>query len=130
MYNKVFLIGRLTKDPVLRMTATGTANTRFTLAVDRIVRKGAEPVTDFLRVVAWSQLAQRCNDFLAKGRLIAVEGRLQISSYEKNGETMQSADIVLDNFQFLERKSAAAPTDSQAMSGAYGQQPTGDVVPF
>jgi len=114
MYNKVTIIGRLTRDPVLRMTSTGTANVRFTLAVDRITRKGEDQQTDFLRCVAWGALGQRCNDFLSKGRLVAVEGRLQLSTYEKNGETMPSAEIVIDNFQLLERKQTAGYQESSS----------------
>lgn len=128
MYNKVTIIGRLTRDPVLRMTSTGTANVRFTLAVDRITRKGEEQQTDFLRCVAWGALGQRCNDFLSKGRLVAIEGRLQLSSYEKNGETMPSAEIVTDNFQLLERKQT---TGSQENSGPYqNNNQNEEEVPF
>jgi len=129
MYNKVTIIGRLTRDPVLRMTTTGTANVRFSLAVDRITRKGEEQKTDFLRCVAWGVLGQRCNDFLSKGRLVAIEGRLQLSSYEKNGETMPSAEIVADNFQLLDRKPTSGYQDNNN-SYQNNQKKTEEEVPF
>jgi len=105
MYNKVFIIGRLTRDPEIRYTPSGIAVTRFSVAVSRNFRgKGNQPETDFLRVVAWRRLAEICGEYLKKGRLVAIEGRLQISSWEKNGEKMKSAEIVADNMQMLERK--------------------------
>ncbi len=107
MYNKSFLIGRLVRDPETRVTLSGVSVTRFTIAVDRTFGKqGQDKVTDFIRVVCWRRLAEVCGEFLAKGRLVAVEGRLQIESYEKDGEKRSSAEVVADNVQMLERKNA------------------------
>jgi single-strand DNA-binding protein len=103
MYNKVFLIGRLTRDPETRVTSSGISVTRFSIAVDRIRAKNKEGVTDFLRVVAWRRLAEITGEYLNKGKLVAVEGRLQISSYEKDGVQRTMAEIVADNVQMLDR---------------------------
>jgi len=104
MYNKVFLIGRLTRDPEVRYTSSGVAVARFTLAISRISKKEGGQDADFLRIVAWRRLAEICGEYLKKGRLVAIEGRLQISSYQKDGQTRKSADIVADNMQMLEKK--------------------------
>lgn len=104
MYNKAFLIGRLTRDPETRYTTAGVAVARFSLAINRPQRKDGSNEVDFLRVVAWRKLAEICNEYLHKGKLVAIEGRLQISSYEKNGQRLQTAEIVADNMQMLDRK--------------------------
>jgi len=103
--NKVFLIGRLVRDPEMRLTTSGVAVTRFTIAVDRVFKKqdGGENQTDFVRVVAWRRLAEICNEYLKKGKLVAVEGRLQVDVYERNGEKRESADVVADHMQMLDR---------------------------
>lgn len=107
MYNKAFLIGRLVRDPETRVTLSGVSVTRFTVAVDRTYgRQGQEKITDFIRVVTWRRLAEICGEYLAKGRLVAVEGRLQLDTYEKDGEKRTSAEVVADNVQMLERKHA------------------------
>jgi single-strand DNA-binding protein len=100
--NKAFIIGRLTKDPEFRMTPSGVALSQFTVAVDRIPRQENQS-TDFVRVVAWRRLAEICNQYLKKGKLVAIDGRLQISSYQKDGQTRQSTDIVAENMQMLDR---------------------------
>jgi len=106
MYNKVFLIGRLTRDPETRYTSAGIAVARFSLAVNRPPRRDSSNTgeVDFIRVVAWRKLAEICNEYLRKGKLVAIEGRLQISSYEKNGQKMQSAEVIAENMQMLDRK--------------------------
>jgi len=79
LLNRVILIGRLTKDPELRYTPNGVAVAKFTLAINR---KFNRDETDFIDIVAWRGLAENCANYLGKGRLAAVEGRLQIRSYE------------------------------------------------
>ncbi|MFA5928073.1 MAG: single-stranded DNA-binding protein [Candidatus Margulisiibacteriota bacterium] len=112
MYNKIFLIGRLTRDPDQRYTPGGFAVTRFSVAVNRPVRgKGGENEADFFRVVAWRKLAEICGEYLKKGMLVAVEGRLQLDSFEKNGERVTMAEIVADNMQMLERKGESRPAE-------------------
>ncbi|MFF3923132.1 single-stranded DNA-binding protein [Paenibacillus lactis] len=104
MLNRTILIGRLTKDPELRYTPTGVAVCQFTLAVDRpFTREGGERETDFIPIVAWRQLAETCANYLRKGRLTAVEGRIQIRNYENNeGRKIYVTEVIADNVRFLE----------------------------
>lgn len=105
MANLVFLIGRLTRDPEVRYTSsTQTAVCQFTLAIDRPVKAGAEKQTDFPRVTVFGKQAENCERFLAKGRLVGVQGRLQTGSYtNKDGATVYTTDVVADRVEFLER---------------------------
>lgn len=106
MINRIVLIGRLTADPELRQTPNGVSVTTFTLAVDRsFTKQNGEKETDFIRIVTWRGLAENCANYLKKGRLAAVDGRLQIRSYEnKEGRRMTIAEVVADNVRFLESK--------------------------
>ncbi|MBO8127844.1 MAG: single-stranded DNA-binding protein [Peptococcaceae bacterium] len=116
MFNKVILIGRLVREPELRFTPSGTPVANFTLAVDRpFVGQQGERGTDFIDVVTWRRLAEICAKNLGKGRLVAVEGRLQIRSYDDNqGVRRKAAEVVADTVKFLDRpKSQGAPTGSQ-----------------
>ena len=102
-YNKVVLIGRLVRDPDVRVTSSGISLTRFTIAVDRIrKRDGQEGVTDFIRIVAWRRLAEICGSYLKKGKLVSIEGRLQLDSYTKEGQEIESAEVVADNMSMLD----------------------------
>ena len=101
MLNRVILIGRLTRDPELRYTTNGTAVAQFTLAVNRRFNKDE---TDFIDIVAWRGLAENCANYLSKGSLAAVEGRLQISNYEnKDGQKRKTAEVVADDVRFLSK---------------------------
>ncbi len=110
--NHVSLIGRLTKDPELRFVAgSGTAVSQFTLAVDKGLsrdkkeqfKQQGKPTADFIRVVVWGKQAENCANYLAKGRLVAVQGSINVSSYKTNsGETRYSTDVVASNVEFLE----------------------------
>ena len=102
--NRVDLIGRLTRDPEVRYTSgTNTAVASFTLAIDRPPRKDGEKEADFPRVVVFGTQAENCEKYLKKGRLVAVQGRLQTGSYEnKNGETVYTTDVVASRVEFLE----------------------------
>ncbi|GAB6927957.1 single-stranded DNA-binding protein [Paenibacillus sp. JCM 10914] len=104
MLNRVILIGRLTKDPELRYTPSGVAVTQFTLAVDRpFTGQGGEREADFIPVVTWRQLAETCANYLRKGRLTAVEGRIQVRNYENNeGKRVYVTEVIADNVRFLE----------------------------
>lgn len=104
MFNKIILIGRLTADPELRYTPSGAAVAKFTLAVDR-GRKNqqGEKETDFIDIVTWQKLAETCANYLKKGRMVVVDGRLQIRSYEDNqGIRRKAAEVVADNVRFLD----------------------------
>jgi single-strand DNA-binding protein len=106
MLNTVILIGRLTKDPELRYTPAGVAVAQFTLAVDRPFSggQGRERETDFIPIVVWRQQAETVANFLRKGRLAAVEGRIQIRNYDNNeGRRVYVTEVVADNVRFLDR---------------------------
>lgn len=110
MLNRVILIGRLTRDPELRYTTNGTAVAQFTLAVNRKFNKDE---TDFIDIVAWRGLAENCANYLNKGGLAAVEGRLQIRSYEnKEGQKRKATEVVADDIRFLTK--GASGTSSGA----------------
>jgi len=117
MLNRVILIGRLTQDPELRYTGSGVAVTNFTLAVDRpFTNQQGERETDFIRIVVWRKLAEVCANNLEKGRLVAVEGRIQVRTYEnQEGQRRQAFEVVADNVRFLDwprdRQSAAGEDD-------------------
>lgn len=102
--NTVALIGRLTKNVDLRYTSdTQMAVCTFTIAIDRPVRTGGEKQTDFPRVTVFGKQAENCERFLAKGRLVGVQGRLQTGSYtNKDGATVYTTDVVADRVEFLE----------------------------
>lgn len=101
MLNKVILIGRLTRDPELRYTPNGTAVCRFTLAVNRRFNREQ---TDFIDVVAWRGLAENCANYLGKGRLAAVDGSLQVRSYEaQDGQKRKVTEVVAEDIRFLDR---------------------------
>ena len=118
MLNRVILIGRLTRDPELRYTPAGVAVTQFTLAVDRpFTSQGGDREADFIPVVTWRQLAETCANYLRKGRLAAVEGRIQVRNYENNeGKRVYVTEVIADNVRFLE----SANRDN---SGGGGGQP-------
>ena len=104
MLNRVILIGRLTKDPELRYTPQGVAVAQFTLAVDRGFSSNKEErEADFIPIVVWRQLAETCANYLRKGRLAAVEGRIQVRNYDNNeGRRVYVTEVIADNVRFLE----------------------------
>jgi single-strand DNA-binding protein len=106
MYNKVVLIGRLTAAPDLKYTGQDTAVANFTLAVDRgYTSQRGEKETDFIRIVVWRKAAENCAQYLEKGSMAAVEGQLQIRSYEdRQGVKRTIAEIVASHVVFLSRK--------------------------
>ena len=115
--NSVFLIGRLTRDPEVRYTAaTQMAVATFTVAIDRPTRQGTEKQTDFPRVTVFGKQAENCEKYLAKGRLVAIEGRLQTGSYKnKDGATVFTTDVVANRVQFLEWGDKAQKSSGQAV---------------
>ena len=107
MLNKIFIMGRLARDPELRRTQTGTPVARFTLAVDRDFKdkNTGERVTDWIDVVAWRQTAEFVSRFFTKGRMAVVEGRLQIRDWtDKEGGKRRSAEVVADQVYFADSK--------------------------
>jgi len=102
--NRIIVIGRLTRDPELRYTSGGIAVATFTVAVDRtFTNQQGQRETDFIPVVVWRKQAEVCANHLNKGRLVAVDGRLQIRSYETaEGQRRTVSEIVADNVRFLD----------------------------
>ena len=110
MLNKIFIMGRLTRDPELRRTQSGTAVTSFSLAVDRDFKsQSGEKETDFIDVVAWRATAEFVAKYFTKGRMAIVEGRLQIRPWtDKDGNNRRSAEVVADNIYFGDSKRDSA----------------------
>jgi len=105
--NRIQLIGRLGKDPETYETKKGARGTHFSLAVDRRWRNAEGKVqheTDWFNVEAWGRLAEVCDKYLQKGRLVYVEGRLQTEHYEAGGETHFTTKVVARQVQMLDRK--------------------------
>ncbi len=121
MLNKIIIMGRLTRDPELRRTQSGTAVTSFSLAVDRDFKsQSGEKETDFIDVVAWRGTAEFVSKYFAKGRMAVVEGRLQIRDWtDRDGGKRRSAEVVADNVYFGDSKRDGAPGD-YAAPPAYG----------
>ena len=104
--NRVELIGRITRDPELRYTNSNIATCRFTLAVNRTFQsQNGEQGTDFINIVVWRKQAENVSKYVSKGSLVAIEGRIQTGSYEKDGQRIYTTDVVADTVQFLESKS-------------------------
>ncbi len=114
--NKVLLLGRLTAKPELRYTQQNTAFTRFSVAVNRnFTNSDGKRDADFINVVAWRRQAETISKYFDKGNLIAIEGRLQTGSYDdKDGNKRYTVDVALDNFEFVESKSAKALSSSES----------------
>lgn len=135
--NRVVLIGRLVRDPELRTTNTGKNVANFTIAVDKRIKPQDPdaPTADFFRVTAWNQSADFISNYGGKGRLVAVDGRLESRKYvDKEGNNRESVEIVADNLNLLDKRSDndddAESTrgntrekdgDNPAASGGYAQ---------
>lgn len=106
MLNKIIIMGRMTNDPELRRTGSGTSVTSFSLAVDRDFKsQSGEKETDFIEVVAWKSTAEFVSKYFSKGRMAVVEGRLQIRDWtDKDGGKRRSAEVVADNVYFGDSK--------------------------
>ena len=107
MLNHITIMGRLTRDPELRRTGTGTAVASFTVAVDRDFggRDGGDRETDFIECVAWRQTGEFVSKYFTQGSMIVVSGRLQIRNWnDKDGNKRRSAEVVADNVYFGESK--------------------------
>ena len=131
----VVLIGRLVRDPEMRYTSgSGNAMTNFTLAVDRQLSREKkqemeaqnQPTADFIRIVVWGKQAENCANYLAKGRLVAVNGRIQTGSYtDKEGNRRYTTDVVASNVQFLEWGDSPRQGQAPAQSQGYTNQTQG-----
>ena len=124
MLNRVILIGRLTKDPELRYTPNGTAVATFTIAVNRSrPNQQGEREADFIPVVVWQKQAENCANFIGKGSLVAVEGRIQVRTYDdKEGQRRWVTEVVAENVRFLDRRDASG--------GGQGTKALGSEIEF
>ncbi|MGX9136559.1 single-stranded DNA-binding protein [Rummeliibacillus sp. JY-2-4R] len=115
MINRVVLVGRLTKDPELRYTPSGVAVARFTVAVNRTFsNQQGEKQADFINCVVWRKQAENTANFLRKGSLAGIEGRIQTGSYEgQDGKRVYTTEVIADSVQFLEPRSAAGDRSQQ-----------------
>ena len=118
MLNKIFLMGRLTRDPEMKRTKSGTAVTSFSLAVDRDYKgQSGERETDFIDIVAWRNTAEFVSSYFTKGRMAVVEGRLQVKDWkDQDGNSRRSWTVVADNIYF---------GDSKRVSGSDTEAPPG-----
>ena len=123
MLNVVCLMGRLTREPELRTTASGVSVTSFTLAVERVyVKQGEDRQADFIDVVAWRNTADFVCKYFRKGQLIAVQGSIQTRTYtDKDGNKRKAVEIVADNVHFAEPK--RDNSQGASMGGAYHSRP-------
>jgi single-strand DNA-binding protein len=123
MINRVVLVGRLTKDPDLRFTPNGVAVANFILAVDRFRKNAAgEKEADFIPIVVWQKSAEACANYIGKGSLIAVDGRIQVRTYDdKNGERRWITEVVAESVRFLDKRGESKGHDPSSI---------GDEVPF
>lgn len=110
-YNRIILVGNLTRDPEMRFIPSGSGVVKFTLAVSRRMKNGEE--TMFIDIVAWDKLAEICNTYLKKGMSVLVEGRLAIRAYDdKDGNKRKATEVVIDTMQMLDRKSSSDSGES------------------
>ncbi|MBQ4426801.1 MAG: single-stranded DNA-binding protein [Oscillospiraceae bacterium] len=124
MLNHIVIMGRLTRDPELRRTQSGTAVASFTLAVDRDFqsRDGGEKQTDFIDCVAWRQTGEFVSKYFQKGSMAVVSGRLQLRDWQdRDGNKRRSAEVVADNVYFGESKRSGGDNGSYNRdNGGYG----------
>jgi single-strand DNA-binding protein len=125
--NKVMLIGRLGRDPELRYTAGGQPYVRFSIATDDswTDRNGERQVrTEWHNIVGWRKLAEICNQYLSKGRLVYIEGRLQTRQWEdQSGNKRYSTEVVMNDMQMLESRTAAADSAGGPPEPRYDSRP-------
>ena len=126
MLNKIILMGRLTRDPELRRTQSGTAVTSFSLAVDRDYKaQDGERETDFIDIVAWRSTAEFVSKYFSKGRMAVVEGRLQVRDWtDKDGNKRRSTEVLADSVYFGDSK--RSESDTQADAGGGFRELTGE----
>jgi len=129
MLNRVVLIGRLTKDVELRYTPNGVATASFTLAVDRNYKNAqGEKEVDFIPCVVWRQLAELCANYLSKGKLAAIDGRIQVRSYDgQDGNKRWATEVIGENVRFLSPKDSGQGNEE---FGSFAKEVNDDDIPF
>ena len=125
MLNKIILMGRLTRDPELRRTQSGTAVTSFSLAVDRDYKaQDGERETDFIDIVAWRSTAEFVSKYFTKGRMAVVEGRLQVRDWtDKDGNKRRSTEVIADSVYFGDSKKVSESDTPAEPSGEIRELP-------
>lgn len=112
MINRVILVGRITKDPELKSTQSNVNFVNFTLAVNRqFADQSGERQADFIQCVVWRRQAENLAQYIRKGALLGVEGRIQTRSYEVDGNTRYITEVVCDSVQFLETRGDSSNSD-------------------
>ena len=135
MINRVVLVGRMKKDPVLRKTASGASVVSFTVACDRRIKTEGQPTADFINTVAWNRTADIVAQYTHKGSLVGVEGRIQTRSYDdQSGKRVYVTEVVADSVQFLEPKGSAnanVSTNAYVPQNSYepSYEPVADTTP-
>ena len=115
MINRVVLVGRITKDPILRKTPNGTSVVSFTIACNRRIKQEGQPDADFINCVAWNKTADFMVQYVKKGALLGLEGRIQTRSYDdKDGKRVYITEVVADSVQALGSKKAAESGGNEA----------------
>jgi len=131
-YNHIVLVGRLVADPELRQTQTGIPVTSFRIAVDRPRgRDGGEKQTDFFGVSVWRQRAERAAEFLQKGRLVLIAGRLQIREYtDRENNRRTAVEVQADDFQMLDSRPGGAGAGGAGTERAPAAAPASDLPEY
>lgn len=129
MLNEIILMGRLTRDPELRHTQSGTKVAAFTLAVDRDYKDASgEKETDFIDIVAWRGTAEFVSKYFTKGRMAVVKGRLQIRDWtDKDNNKRRSAEVVAESVYFADSKRADAAPQAPDPDWMYGNEDGGEL---
>ena len=132
MLNKIIIMGRLTRDPELRRTGSGTAVTSFSLACDRDFKsQSGDKETDFIEVVAWKNTAEFVSKYFSKGRMAVVEGRLQIRDWtDKAGNKRTTAEVVAENVYFADSKRSESNDNQKENFNALSGRLSDDFVPI
>ena len=126
MINRVVLVGRLTKDPVLRKTTNGASVVSFTVACNRLFKQEGQSEADFINTVIWNKTADSVAKYTHKGSLVGVEGRIQTRSYDdKDGKRVYVTEVVADNVRFLDSRNAGG-TNSAYVPGQESMQNSTD----
>lgn len=138
--NKIFLLGRLVRDPEVRYTTTGKVVCQFTLAVDRpFTNQDGQKEADFINIVVWGKVGELAGNSLAKGHRVLIDGRLQIRSYDaKDGSKRYVTEVIANSVYFIERKgytpgtSATTETvgSNDTAPGSANMESFGSQVPF
>lgn len=123
--NVAFILGRLTRDPVIKASQSGMTIARFTLAVNRLNKKGQNQEADFINCVAFGKTAEAIGNYVYKGQRLLVEGRIQTGSYtSKSGEKKYTTEISVNRAEFIEKRSETS-TQGNSHAGSHNAPPIG-----